>query len=120
MGARGRKYLYASLATAFLMLVMGPAASAFASAQVRLINARSGAAVTLEVSVGGRQVPAGGAVVFGGAGQLASGPGGGAELTVGGKRVKETLQDGASYDVVALPKNAVEALRNGSAAPKQA
>jgi hypothetical protein len=119
MAARERNCVYIGLACAFLMLVMGPAASAFASAQVRLINARSGSGVTLTVTVGGTKAPTAGTVAFGDAGQLVGVPAGDAELAVGGKTVKKPLADGASYDVVALPKSAVEVLRNGSAAAQR-
>ena len=120
MALRGRNTFCSGLAFAALMLVMGPAAAAFGSANVRLINARGASGVSLQVSVDGRQTSAGSAVAYGQVGALASVPAGSAKLTVGGKSTTEQLADGASYTVVALPKNSIDVLKNGTAKAKQA
>jgi uncharacterized protein DUF4397 len=120
MALRGRNTLSIGLALAFLMLVMGPAAAALASAQVRLVNARGASGVSLQVAVNGQKTAAGSPLGYGQVGALANVPAGSAQLSVGGKSVSERLADGKSYTVVALPKNGVEVLRNGSAKPGQA
>lgn len=119
MALRGRNTLYIGLALATLMLVMGPAAAAFASAQVRLINVRGASAVTLEVSVNGQKTAAGSALGYGQVGALANVPAGSAKLTVGGQSASKQLASGESYTVIALPKNAIQVLHNGKAAAKQ-
>jgi hypothetical protein len=119
MALRGRNTTLIGLTVAFLMLVTGSAAEASGSAQIRLVNARSGSA-TLQVSINGRQTAAGSAVAYGQAGAMANVPAGQAKLSVGGKSVTKTLAGGDSYTVIALPKNAVEVLRNGSAEGGQA
>src|SRR4051812_32747134 len=106
MALRGRITPLIGLAIAFLMLVMGPAAEALGSAQVRLVNARGGSA-TLQVSINGKQAAAGSAVAYGQAGAAASVPAGQAKLSVEGRAVTKTLANGDSYTVVALPKDAV-------------
>ena len=120
MALRKRNTLYIGLALAILMLVMGPAAGALASAQVRLVNARGGSAVALQVSVNGQKTSAGSPLGYAQVGALASVPAGNAELTVAGKTVTKQLADGDSYTVIALPKRAVEVLHNGSAKGGQA
>ena len=120
MALRGRNTLFIGLALAILMLVMGPAAAALASAQVRLINARGGSAVSLQVSVDGKKTPAGSALGFAQVGALASVPAGQAQLSVGGNSASKRLADGESYTVVAMPKGSVEVLRNGSGTAGQA
>jgi hypothetical protein len=120
MALRGRNRLYIGLSLAFLMLVMGPAAAALASANVRLVNARGGSPVSLQVSVNGQKTPAGSAVAYAQVGALASVPAGNAQLSVGGKSVTKQLSDGKSYTVIAMPKNSIQVLRNGSATGKQA
>jgi hypothetical protein len=120
MAPRGRDKLLIGCAIALLTVVMGPAASAFGSAQVRLVNARGGSPVALTVTVDGKKVSAGAAVAYGQAGASASIPAGQAQLSVGGKSAGEQLSDGHGYTVVALPKGAPEVLRNGSARAGQA
>src|SRR3954453_3380686 len=115
MALRRRNTLLIGLAIAFLMLVMGPAAEASGSAQVRLVNARGGASVTLEVSVDGKKTAGGSGVGYGQAGAMASVPAGQARLTVAGKTATKRLTDGKGYTVVALPGNGLQVLRNGSA-----
>src|SRR3954470_1687039 len=105
MALRGRNTTLIGLTIAFVMLVMGPAAEASGSAQGRLVNARRGGPVTLEVSVDGKKAWPGSGVGYGQAGAKAAVPGGQAKLSVGGKPVTKKLADGGSYTVVALPKN---------------
>src|SRR4051812_11028844 len=120
MAGRRRLSLTLGAALAAVILFTVAAASAQASARVRLVNAR-GAADTarLDVTVGGQTTTsAGGSVAYGEAGDLVDVPPGSAQLSVegaGSKKVEETLADGAAYTVVALPKGAVKVLRNGHA-----
>lgn len=106
--------LVAGCASAAVMLVMGPVAAASGSAQVRVINARGGAdAVSLEASVGGQTVAIGAATPFGQASELTEVPAGEAEFSDGGdKTASETLEDGKSYTVVALPRDELQVLAN--------
>src|SRR3954466_10768757 len=120
MALRGRNTFYIGLALAFLMLVMGPAAGALASAQVRLINTRGGSPGALQGAGDAQRTPAGSALGYAQVGALASVPAGTARLTVGGKTVTKQLANGDSYTVIALPKNAVDVLHNGTAKAKQA
>jgi hypothetical protein len=120
MALRGRNTLSIGLAVAILMLVMGPAAAALANAQVRLVNARGGSAVALQVSVNGQKTSAGSPLGYAQVGALASVPAGTAQLSVAGKTVTKQLADGRSYTVIALPKGSIEVLKNGSPTPKQA
>jgi hypothetical protein len=108
--------LVAACAMATVMLVVGPVASALGSAQVRLINARGGAdAVTLEASVGGQTVAIGAATPFGQASEPTEVPAGAAQFSDGESEAEKALADGGSYTVVALPRNALQILRNGKA-----
>src|SRR3954454_2452693 len=120
MAPRVRIRAVFACAIAVLMVEMTAAATASASAQVRLVNARGGSPVTLEVTVGGKKTTAGSAVAYGQAGALTSVPSGAATLSVAGKTASETLADGGSYTVVAVPKGAVMVLRNGKATGGQA
>jgi hypothetical protein len=120
MALRGRNTPLIGLAAGCLMLVMGPAAVASANADVRLVNARGTSAAALEVSVSGQKVGAGSGVGYGLAGATASVPAGQARLSIAGKSVTERLANGRSYTVVALPRNAIQVLRNGSASARQA
>ena len=120
MAAHIRNKLSIGLLLASLMLVTGPAAQALASAQVRLINARGGSPVALQVTVKGSKTSAGSALGYAQVGALANVPAGNAQFSVGGKSVTKRLADGKSYTVVALPKNSIEVLRNGSGAAGQA
>ena len=114
--------LVAACAMATVMLVVGPVASALGSAQVRLINARGGAdPVSLEAGVGGQTVAIGAATPFGQASEFTEVPPGEAEFSDGGEsEAAETLAEGASYTVIALPRNALQVLRNGEAAGGEA
>jgi hypothetical protein len=120
MAPRVRNKVLIGCALAVLMVVMGPAAEALAGAQVRLVNARGGSPISLEVTVSGKKVAAGGSVGFAQAGALASVPAGQAQLTAGGKSASKQLSDGSSYTVVAFPKGSLQVLRDGSATPGQA
>ncbi|MEA2457691.1 MAG: hypothetical protein QOC95_663 [Thermoleophilaceae bacterium] len=94
------------------MLVMGPAASAFATAKVRFVNARAGSPpVRLRVTAGSAPAPQGGATSFGQITPYASVPSGTAQLSIGagsGSAASATttqqLTDGARYTAVALAK----------------
>jgi hypothetical protein len=110
------------------MLVGLPAASARASADVRLVNA-SGAAdsLTLQVAVGGQTFTAGGATAFGDTSDAVTVPAGDAKLSLtdgSEASLAKPLADGAGYTVVALPKGAdktdLRVLRNGTAVPREA
>src|SRR4051794_32932199 len=120
MAPRVRIKIVIACAVAVLMVEMTAAASASAASHVRLVNARGGSAVTLSVTVGGKKVAAGGAVAYAQAGALAAVPSGAAKLTAGGKTASQSLADGASYTVVAVPKGALIVLRNGRATAGQA
>src|SRR5689334_20616660 len=104
MAPRVRTWLLVACAIAALMVEMAAAAAASADSQVRLVNAHGGSAITLEVTVGGTKVSAGGAVAYGQAGALASVPSGAAKLSVDGTSASKNLADGATYTVVAVPK----------------
>ena len=114
------------------MLVALPAASALASADVRLVNA-SGAPdpLTLQVAVGGQTLPAGGATAFGETSDAVTVAPGDAKLSLSGDggsdeqaSIEKPLADGASYTLVALPNGKdgldLKVLRNGTAAPGDA
>src|SRR3954453_11411276 len=120
MAPRVRIKIVIACAVAVVMVEMTAAASASAASHVRLVNARGGSAVTLSVTVGGKKVAAGGAVAYAQAGALAAVPSGAAKLTAGGKTASQSLADGASYTVVAVPKGALIVLRNGRATAGQA
>ena len=132
MRARRREMSLAVGLVTVLMLVTLPAASALASAKLRLVNARGGSdPVRLEVAVGGQTVPAGAATAFGQAGDFADVPAGQAELSLTGgagsgasARVERRLEDGASYTAIALPRGtrgfSLQVLRNGEATARRA
>lgn len=88
-----------------LMLTVGPAASAHASAQVRLVNAAPGADA-LQLEVGGTQVD--GPTEFGRVTPYASVGSGSVQLTLTGGSddvtADEQLTDGGRYTAVALAK----------------
>lgn len=109
---RQRKGLI-GLLLACLMLVMGPAATASASAEVHLVNAAVGAKTAqVTVAVGGRKVT----VVA----SKSAVPAGAATFTIAGTSVKQTLADGHSYTVVELPKNQLVVFEDGTARPRTA
>ena len=107
------------------MLAVVPAATAFASARVRVVNARGGQGTAqVVVTVNGKKAAAPGAVTFGQASGFAVVPAGAATFTLAGASAKKDLSDGAAYTVVALPKGqkgyALEVLRNGKPTGGQA
>lgn len=110
MGVRHRGTIGFTLV--LLMLVAGPAASAYATAKVRLVNARANSQpVRLEVSVGSPPAPAGGAASFGQVTPYAAVSAGNAKLSITGgagsgaaATVTERLIDGGRYTAVALAK----------------
>jgi hypothetical protein len=114
--------LVAACASAAVMLVVGPVAAASGSAEVRFINARGGADdVSLEATVGGQTVAIGAATPFGQASELTEVPAGEAEFSDGGdKTATESLADGASYTVVALPRGELQVLRNAKGSAGEA
>lgn len=97
---------------ALVMLVAGPAASALASAQVRVVNTRAGSEpVTLAVSIGSARSPGGGPATFGQATPYARVPAGNAQLTLttgtgstAAATATQQLVDGERYTAVALAK----------------
>jgi hypothetical protein len=113
---------------AALMLVGGPAASAFASAKVRLVNARAGSgAVGLKVVVGGAAPPPVGPASYGQVTPYVKVSPGSAQISLSGLRssdgnanqVTHTLTDGGNYTAVALAKGskgfALKLYRDGHA-----
>lgn len=112
-GRHNGSRLFIGLSAAFLMLVGGPAASAAASAKVRLVNARPGShAVGLKVVVSGAAPPAIGPASFGQVTPYARVSPGNAQIGLSGlrasdgnpKQVTQQLVDGGSYTAVALAK----------------
>src|SRR3954470_10880526 len=94
---------------ALLMLVGGPAASAFGFAKVRLVNARPGSqSVGLKVVVAGAAPPAVGPASYGQVTPYVRVSAGSAQiaLTGGGSanQVSQSLVDGGNYTAVALAK----------------
>jgi uncharacterized protein DUF4397 len=114
-------------ALAFIMLVAGPAASAFATAKVRLVNARAGSpSIGLKVVVGSAAPPAIGEASFGQVTPYASVEAGSAQIALTGLpssaptvQTTEQLADGARYTAVALAKGMkgyeVKLYKDGSA-----
>src|SRR3954449_955600 len=109
---------------AALMLVGGPAASAFASAKVRLVNARAGSgAVGLKVVVGGAAPPSVGPASYGQVTPYVKVTAGSAQIALSGggsaNQVTQTLVDGGNYTAVALAKGsksfALKLFRDGHA-----
>jgi hypothetical protein len=114
MGGRhsGRK-LTIGLFLALVMLVAGPAASAFAVAKVRLVNARAGShPIGLKVVVGGAAPPAVGPASYGQVTPYVRVSPGSAQISLSDLRsgdgtpneVKQDLVDGGQYTAVALAK----------------
>src|SRR3954447_12499474 len=103
---------------ATVMLVTVPAATASADARVRVVNASGDSdGVSVVVDVGGNKTSVGTSVPFGQAGEFVSVPAGEGQFSVqGGKAsASKALADGASYTVIALPKDALQVLKNGKA-----
>jgi hypothetical protein len=113
MGSRhnGSRFVI-GLSLAILMLVGGPAASALATAKVRLVNARPGSQpVGLKLVEGTAAPPIFGQAAYGQVTPYVKVPAGSAQLAIsglssstGGPRAQtsEQLADGQSYTVVAL------------------
>jgi hypothetical protein len=111
------------------MLVALPAASAFASAKVRLVNARPGAqAVGLKVVVGSAAPPAVGPADYGQVTPYVNVTPGSAQIALSGlseasggsgAQTTQQLTDGERYTAVALPKGSkgfqIEIYRDGDA-----
>lgn len=88
---------------AFVMLTAGPAASAWATAKLRLVNARPGSEA---VALTANGAPAGDRTAFGGATPYATVPSGSVKVALGGganasASATEQLADGARYTAVA-------------------
>src|SRR5689334_20515810 len=108
MGARhSGSRVVIGLALAIVMLVALPAASAFASAKVRLVNARPGAqAVGLKIVVGGAAPPAVGPANYGQVTPYVNVTAGSASIAISGlsgsaegsdAQTTQTLTDGERY-----------------------
>lgn len=106
-----------------MMLVAAPAASALASARVRLIDARPGdGTVQLDVMVAGQQITAGDDARYGQVTPYANVPAGAAQLELSGAgkaNGSRQLAEGVSYTVVAIAKGsdgfALKVLRDADA-----
>jgi hypothetical protein len=113
MGSRhnGSRFVI-GLSLAILMLVGGPAASALATAKVRLVNARPGGhAVSLKIIQGTAVPPTFGDAAYGQVTPYVKVPPGSAQITISGlssstggaqAQTTEQLEDGHSYTAVAL------------------
>jgi hypothetical protein len=113
MGSRhnGSRFVI-GLSLAILMLVGGPAASASATAKVRLVNARPGsAAVSLKVVEGSSAPPTFGDAAYGQVTPYVKVPPGSAQIGISGlpssadaskAQVTQQLEDGHSYTAIAL------------------
>src|SRR4051794_31285860 len=113
MGSRhnGSRFVI-GLSLAILMLVGGPAASALATAKVRLVNARPGGqAVSLKIIQGTAAPPEFGDAAYGQVTPYVKVPPGSANITISGlssstggakAQTTEQLEDGHSYTAVAL------------------
>jgi hypothetical protein len=110
------------------MLVGGPAASAFGSAKIRLVNARPGSqSVGLKVVVGGAAPPPVGPASYGQVTPYVKVSPGSAQISLSGlgssdgnpNQVTHTLTDGGNYTAVALAKGsksfALKLFRDGHA-----
>src|SRR6476469_3831921 len=98
------------LCLAALMLVGGPAASAFGFAKVRLVNARPGSQqVGLKIVVGGAAPPPVGPASYGQVTPYVRVSPGNAQISLSGlqssaNQVTQTLVDGGKYTAIALAK----------------
>jgi hypothetical protein len=113
MGSRhnGSRFVI-GLSLAIVMLVIGPAASALATAKVRLVNARPGAqAVSLKIIEGTAVPPTFGDASYGQVTPYVKVSPGSANITISGltpstggapAQTTEQLEDGQSYTAVAL------------------
>jgi Domain of unknown function (DUF4397) len=113
---------------ALVMLVGGPAASAFAVVKVRLVNARAGShPIGLKVTVGRAAPPSIGPAAYGQVTPYASVSAGSAQISLSGlrssdgspKQVTQSLADGGHYTAVAVAKGskgfALKVYRDGHA-----
>jgi hypothetical protein len=130
MGSRhnGSRFVI-GLSLAIVMLVIGPAASALATAKVRLVNARPGSdAVSLKVVQGSAAPPTFGDAAYGQVTPYVKVPPGSAQITISGlssstggpeAQTTEQLEDGQSYTAVALALGSkafqIEIYRDGHA-----
>src|SRR3954470_3685242 len=130
MGSRhnGSRFVI-GLSLAIVMLVIGPAASALATAKVRLVNARPGSqAGSLKVVQGGAAPPTFGDAAYGQVTPYVKVPAGSAQITISGlssstggpeAQTTEQLEDGKSYTAVALALGSkafqIEVYRDGHA-----
>jgi hypothetical protein len=130
MGSRhnGSRFVI-GLSLAIVMLVIGPAASALATAKVRLVNARPGSdAVSLKVVQGSAAPPTFGDAAYGQVTPYVKVPAGSAQITISGlssstggpeAQTTEQLEDGKSYTAVALALGSkafqIEVYRDGHA-----
>jgi hypothetical protein len=122
--------LFTGFTLALVMLVAAPAANAWASARVRLVNAAPGSqALRLTATPGSAApVPAGDSTAFGHATPYAAVPAGSARLELAGgakASATEQLADGARYTAIAYaPKGgggaALKVLRDGDARGRRA
>jgi Domain of unknown function (DUF4397) len=112
------------LCLALLMLVGGPAASAFGFAKVRLVNARPGShSVGLKVVVAGAAPPQVGPATYGQVTPYVRVSPGSAQIALtggaGANQVSQALTDGGNYTAVALAKGskgfALKLYRDGHA-----
>jgi hypothetical protein len=111
------------LSLALLMLVGGPAASAFGFAKVRLVNARPGSqSIGLKVVVGGAAPPQVGPAAYGQVTPYVKFSPGSAQIALTGgsaNQLSQTLNDGANYTAVAVAKGsksfALKLYRDGHA-----
>src|SRR5919107_1670894 len=113
MGSRhnGSRFVI-GLSLAILMLVIGPAASALATAKVRLVNARPGSeAVSLKIVEGSAAPPTFGDAAYGQVTPYVKVPPGSAKVSISGlpssadaskAQTTEQLEDGHNYTAIAL------------------
>jgi hypothetical protein len=132
-GRHNGSRLFIGFSLALMMLVGGPAASALATAKVRLVNARPGShPIGLKVVVGGAAPPSIGPASFGqvtpyarvGAGEASIGLSGLQSGDGNPAQVHRPLADGARYTAVAFAKGQkgflLKLYRDGSARPGSA
>jgi hypothetical protein len=135
MGSRhnGSRFVI-GLSLAILMLVGGPAASALATAKVRLVNARPGSqAISLKIIEGSSAPPTFGDAAYGQVTPYVKVPPGSAKIGLAGlpssadaskTQTTEQLEDGHNYTAVALALGSngfqIEVYKDGTARAKKA
>jgi hypothetical protein len=135
MGSRhnGSRFVI-GLSLAILMLVGGPAASAFATAKVRLVNARPGSqAVSLKIVEGSSAPPTFGDAAYGQVTPYVKVPPGSAQIAISGlppsanaskAQVTQQLEDGHNYTAIALALGSkgfqIQVYKDGRARGKKA